>query len=145
MSLIPGTHPVVEAALDVMRDAGLLVGDGRKPAGGGWQKAPNTGTFRGYIVVHVFSARYDGTIGKPFDDLSPTLSITGYGDTAAVARQTADMAGLALMTGTWSIPFRDVFQVRPLDDSAADVDDDVQPPLFQDVRRFQIGTTAITP
>lgn len=134
---------VIDAVIVLLRAEGLVVGDGEKPVGAGWQTVPDVGVFKAYVTVWPFSVRFDGTLGVPFDDGDPVVSVNCFGDTASVARQVADLAWTALVDGVLVVDGRDVIQVTPLDDMATDRDDSVQPPIWQDVRRYRISTTTV--
>lgn len=138
------TNPVILAVIENLRAAGLAVGDGEAPLGVGWQDAPANSLFVAYCVVHGFSKRFDGSIDDPFDDGSPTISISSYGLDREQATQTADTAHTSLTTNPVTIPGRHVMIVEPLDDSATDRLDDVRPAMWQDVQRIRVHTTALT-
>lgn len=134
-------NPVVEAVIKVLADGGLVVGDGEKPDGAGWQGPAATSNFVPYVVVHPFAKAFDGTIEDPFVDGAPTLSLNAFGATSEQARRVSDKAFTLLTTITPTITGRHVMIVEPLDDGATDRFDDVQPPIWQDVQRVRIHTT----
>jgi hypothetical protein len=139
-------NPVLLAVIASIEAIPAEVGDGEKPDGAGWQGAPNNSTFVGYSVVHPFRNSFDGSIDDPFDDGSPTISVASYGANRAQATMLADRIHTRLVTVPLAITGRHVMIVVPLEDSAVDRvgegSSPTQPPMWQDVRRYRIDTTA---
>ncbi|HRE03087.1 MAG TPA: hypothetical protein PLV68_17440 [Ilumatobacteraceae bacterium] len=140
------TDPVVTAVIATLTTVGLKVGDGIAPAGVGWgagaSGAAGVDVFQAYAVVHLFRVEHDGSLVDPFDDGAPVISVSAYADTASHARRVGDIAHSALVDGVVTVTGRSVMLVAPLDDASTDRLDDVQPPIWQDVRRYRISTTA---
>jgi hypothetical protein len=140
-ALDPHTTAIV-AALDAV--AGLVVGDGRKPTGGGWQAGQEgVGEFVGYLVVYQLPAVFDGSTAEPTRDLDGTWQITSVGCTRQQASDVADTARTWLCDQgrTISIAGRTVIHVVHTGDAGVRRDDSTQPPLFYGVDRYLIRTT----
>jgi hypothetical protein len=120
-------RPVTDSIVTLLAGAGLLVGEGDKPAGAGWQGTPGQSTFRAYVVVHpIGAASIDGTLDTPSADVFPLHQLSAFGATQDSSQQVADTARAVMLGAGWQLEFLGGV-VRT---------DDVQPPLFMSLDRY---------
>lgn len=128
---------VTTALIDLLEDAGLLVGDGTAPATGGWTK--NKGDFQGYVVLHALPGGVtDGSIDSPDEHAEPVYQVSGHGATRAQAELVADTARAALLTDPLVVSGRTVAQVSIDMLGGCRRLDDLQPPQWQSVERYRV-------
>jgi hypothetical protein len=133
---------LLTAAIINLLDSTLLVGDGDKPAGGGWQGAPGASAFEPYTVVYAVTGGYfEGTIGQPFADARPDYIISSFGATQQQAQFGNDAVRTALLGGTLSVSGATVQLASPDVDGGAVRDDDVSPPIFYSPSRWRFFVT----
>jgi hypothetical protein len=125
-------RPVTDSIVTLLAGAGLLVGEGDKPAGAGWQGTPGQSTFRAYVVVHpIGAASIDGTLDTPSDDVFALHQLSAFGATQDSCQQVADRARAVMLGAGWQLEFLGGV-VRT---------DDVQPPLFMSPDRYSAFRT----
>lgn len=131
----------IETALD---GAGLLVGVGSKPTGGGWAGAPGDSVFAAYTVIYPTpGGSATGTISTPFDDVMPDYVISSFGATVEQAQWGDDLVRSTLTAANAvSVSGRSVMLISPDVDGGTIRDDDVQPPIFHCPTRWRFMTTA---
>ena len=134
---------VTEAVITVLTAAGLSVGDGERPSGGGWQGTAGQSDFHGYVVVHPVGAfDIDGTIDQGSDDVWPLVQVTSYGAVRAQCEEIADDAREAMLTMPFTVSGRSLGRWRiDLVGVVARVDTE-QPPIYMAPDRY---TTYSTP
>lgn len=93
----PVTTAVVAAMVAGM--APVLVGDGKVPAGGGWQGTPAASTtFKPYVVVYGGSTPgLDGTLADPHEDGIHAVQATYVARTRATAEALRDQGRAILL------------------------------------------------
>jgi hypothetical protein len=133
---------LTQAIIDLLESAYLLVGDGDKPSGGGWQGTPGQSTFEPYIVVYAVTGGYfDGTIGEPFVDARPDYIISSFGATQQQAQWGNDVVFETLTTSKPSVSGQVVELIVPDVEGGAVRDDDVSPPIFHSPSRWRFFLT----
>lgn len=144
---VPTERPVALAAVTVLNTAlgASRAGYGDRPNGAGWQaESPNVNTaFTGYAVVWPGMTLLEGgTMAAPNADAVQTVQVTYVGKTAEQADALRDRGRTALLTtGAIVIPNRTVGLVELSDSMVVRRDDDVTPPLYMSVDRYDIHTT----
>lgn len=128
---------VTEAIIAALTAAGLIVGDGKKPAGGGWAGVAGQSNFNGYVVVHPVGATdIDGTIDDPSDDVWPIHQITAYGANRAQCEEVADDARAAMLAASLIAVGRNIGRYQIDMVGIVTRTDDVQPPIFMSPDRY---------
>lgn len=134
---------LTEAIKTLLTTAGLLVGIGDKPVGGGWQGTPGASTFKPYTIIWpTVGGVYDGTIGEPFSDARPDYTITSYGATSDQAQWGDDKVFATLTTTKPTVSGRVVQLAIPDVQAGAQPDYDVTPPVFFAPARWRIYDTS---
>lgn len=134
------------AVLTRLQSTGLLCGDGRKPAGAGWQGAAGMSAFVSYLVLYPLGLTRNGP-DAPLADMGtdPQLlyQVTSVGSDRRSAEAAADLAAAALLSGV-DLGVSGASTIRVWQETSAGVtrDEDVNPPLFYAVDRYRIDTTA---
>lgn len=142
MTTVYRSRAVTDAIITMLTVAGLVVGDGEKPDGGGWQGVDAQSNFIPYVVVHPIGAyEIDGPIGDTAADVWPLHQLTSYGATRSQCELAADRAREAMLTGALAVTGRRVLMVQPDLLGIVSRDDDVQPPIFSAPDRYEICTT----
>lgn len=133
---------VSDAVIAALLADGLLVGDGEKPDGGGWQGTPGQSTFNKYVTVHpLLGGIVDGTIGDVHADAELVYQFTAVGSTRAMCEAVADHARLSILTSPLTIPDRTVMLVAIDLTGGARRDDTVQPAVWMSAERYRLFTT----
>lgn len=133
---------LTQAIIDLLEGVGLLVGDGDKPASGGWQGAAGASTFEPYTVVYAVTGGYfEGTIGEPFVDARPDYILSSFGATQQQAQHGNDTVYATLTTSKPTVVGQVVELVIPDVDGGTVRDDDVQPPIFHSPSRWRFFLT----
>jgi hypothetical protein len=135
---------VTEAIIAVLSApyAGLTVGDGEKPAAGGWAGAAGESSFRGYVVVHPIGVyEIGGTLADPSADVWPLHQITAYGAKRAQCEEIADDAREVMLNAALIVAGRRVSLVQPDGIGLVTRLDEVQPPIFMAPDRYMVCTT----
>ena len=136
---------LLTAAIDTtLTAAGLLVGVGTKPVGGGWADAPGGSTYAPYTVIYPTpGGTATGTLTVLYDDVQPDYIISSFGATVAQAQWGDDEVRAALVAaGAVTVSGRSVLLVDPTVDGGVIRDDDVTPPVFHAPTRWRVMTTA---
>jgi hypothetical protein len=121
---------------------GLDVGAGEKPAGAGWQGAPEVSNFVPYVVVHPTPGGvFDGTIGVPFDDGQPDYVISAFGATQQQCQVVADVVWQLLTSRPLEVSGRVVQLAMPDVEGGVVKDTDLSPPVWYSPTRWRIYTT----
>lgn len=132
---------VTDGVVAALEDAGLTVGDGEKPAGGGWVGTAGQSGFVPYVVVYPLAGgTVDGPIDGPAEDAYPLYQITAVGATRAQCEWAADTARDALLAG-FLLAGRRVAHVQVDMLGGTRRDDQNQPPLWYSPDRYSITTT----
>lgn len=131
--------------LSRLRSTGLLVGDARRPDGGGWQGAAGSSTFATYLVLYPLSVIRSGPDAPLSDrnaDPQLTYQVTSVGVDRRSAETAADLAAARLLNGVaLDIPGRATVQLFHESSLGVTRDEDVNPPLFYAVDRFRLDTS----
>lgn len=128
-----------DAVIAALEAAGLLVGDGEKPDGGGWQGTPGQSVFKGYVVVYrIRGGSRSGNLDDPHEDAEFIFQVTCVGSSPTLAESLADEAETLLKGVT--VAGRSIYP-SPDMNPGTERDDDVQPPLFYCTPRYRLKTT----
>lgn len=131
------------AIVSDLTTAGALVGQGDKPAGGGWQGTPGASVFVAYVVVHPTPGGvFDGSLDEPFDDAQPDYIISSFAATQVACQELADVVFARMLSAVLPLTERRVQLVIPDVEGGVVRDDDVQPPVFYSPTRWRIFTTS---
>ena len=124
----------------------LRVGTGTKPAGGGWAGTPGASVFNPYTVVYPTpGGSSDGSLGIPFDDVSPDFIISSFGASVEQAQWGDDLVRATLVSpAVIAVTGRTVMLAIPDMDAGVMRDDDVSPPLYHAPSRWRLMTTSST-
>lgn len=123
--------------------AAFTVGDGEKPATGGWQGAPAASVFVPYVVVHPMpGGTADGTMSAPNTDVAADYQFTCVGATRAQAEEIADDVRAVLLPAALTMAGTRAVIHRRLDFLGGAIrDDTVQPAVWFVPDRYRIFTT----
>lgn len=144
---IPTERPLALAVVSTLTTAlgSGRAGYGDRPAGAGWQTdTPNiNSTFTGYAVVWPgLSLLEGGTLADPNADAVQTIQVSYIGKTAEQADALRDRGRTAVLArGAITVTGRTVGLVELSDSQIVRRDDDVTPPLYLSVDRYDIHTT----
>lgn len=144
MTTVPALRPATEVVLDRLADTGLIVGDGRKPDGAGWQGAPGTSAFVPYVVLYPIGVNRQGP-DSPLSDrgTDPVLryQVTAVGKDRRSAEGGADLVATALLTTPLTLTGLTQIDLVHETSLPATRDEAEQPPLFYCVDRFRLDLT----
>lgn len=132
---------VTDAVIVVLTDAGLRVGDGKKPAGSGYVAAPGQSAFNPYVVVQPVDGTSDGPLDDCYADVGQAYIIRSFGGTRVQADGAAEDVRAAMLSASWSIPDRKVMSVDPEVEAGSAPEDQVQPSVWAAPSRWRIWTT----
>ncbi|WP_326646683.1 hypothetical protein OG884_18825 [Streptosporangium sp. NBC_01755] len=118
--------------------AGVLVGRGKVPAGGGWASNPGTSTFTGYAVLYPFGGTDEATsLAQTHASLDFPFQLTCVGATQDQAAGVMDAARAALIGVTPAVVGRTAYPVYPVPLSRPITRDDaVAPPVHYGTLQF---------
>ncbi|CAN5808163.1 hypothetical protein BH24ACT15_BH24ACT15_37520 [soil metagenome] len=140
MSLIHLDRPITDQLLTHLRSTGLLVGDGRKPAGSGWQGTAGQSVFKGYAVLDNLGGPVDGSLGQPDDTSIVTYQVTSWGRDPAQADIITGLMRTLMSTVNLAVDGRSVGDpIRVLNGESL-VYDVVQPPIYAKYDRYRLWT-----
>lgn len=123
------SRPHTDAVEERLTTAGVLVGRGKKPDGGGWQGEPGTSEFRRYVVLFPSAGTTDGDLGDPHEYLDYRVQATCV---AALQEGAEDLAGTVLTTLVGvrlTVTGRALYPFQVDSSSPATRDDQVAPPV----------------
>jgi hypothetical protein len=134
---------LTDAIIASLTTAGLTVGDGIKPAAGGWQGTPGSANFNPYVIVYATPGGfYDGSIAAPFADARVDYTISGFGASQDQAQWCADKVFARLIDpANVTVSGRGVQLLSPDVDGGCIRDDDVTPPIWHSPTRWRVSTT----
>lgn len=140
----PARSPHTTALLRALDSrTGILVGDGRKPDGGGWQGDPGTSEFVRYLVLHPLpGGEFDGPLGDPNADSSLPWQVTAVGASRAQCEDAADAARAALLGEPITVPDRGGSRVRVDTPGGARPEDPQRPTVWISTERYRFDTTS---
>lgn len=142
MSSVHGGRLVTDAIIANLTAASLRVGDGVKPASGGWAGTPGQSAYNGYVVVHPLPGGItDGSLDAPDADGYPIYQMSTYGATRAQCEAIADSVRDVMLSEPLVLSSRKVMQVRIDMLGGSRRDDAIQPPEWHGVDRYRIITT----
>lgn len=122
-------EPHTTAVAEALAAAGLLVGRGAPPSGGGWQGEPIKGDHKPYVVLYPSTGTTDGVLGDPHEDLDYTVQITCVAAKQDLAERVADRVKAALVGVRLTVPGRGMYPFQLLVDRPVTRDDQVSPPV----------------
>jgi hypothetical protein len=98
----------VQAVVDHLQAAGVIVGRGDKPAGGGWADVPGQSAFQTYAIVWRIGSLdvRSTTLTDQFDDEQPLMFVRTFGGTAAEADTLLDTVRTRMLTVPLTVPGR---------------------------------------
>jgi hypothetical protein len=148
VSVVPAVTPHTNAMLSRLRSSGLLVGDGRRPAGSGWQGAPGQSVFVPWLVLQSLNHNRQGPDASIADrSTQPVLryQVTAVGEDREAAETASDIAAKRLLN---RVPldiegWRTVLLVHELS-MPAEPDEAVNPPVFYVVDRYRLDTQKVS-
>lgn len=124
--------------------AGFVVGDGQKPAGGGWQGAPGTSEFVGYVFWRPGVGLADGTLAVADSHVERMFSVTCVGRTRSGA-STLSKNVITAVSGQ-RIETESRVTTAPITVERwgpVDLDPTVQPSVFMAVHLFRVDTVPV--
>lgn len=131
-------QPLTAAIIDLLEGAGLLVGDGIAPSGGGWQGAEGASTFVPYSIVYAVTGGYfEGTMCEPYANARPDYIVTSIGATQQQCQFQNDEVHGVLTTQKPVVAGQIVDLLSPDVEGGATRDDDVQPPVWFSPSRWR--------
>lgn len=144
--LIPAKADHTEALRTFLADAtSLPVGDGKAPAGAGWQGAPGQSSFVAYLVVHSTpGGALAGSLGRPSTEAQWLWQIDSVGATQHATEKALDRVRdhlLAVPLPDLAIPGRKVTYVDEEISSGSAREDPDQPATFRSFAQYRIWTT----
>lgn len=128
-------YEFIDWVIDVLRDAGLTVGDARAP-----ETVP---TGSGFVVVYsIAGGLTDGPTDAPLENANPNFQVTSSGTSAQQVRWLDRKVRQSLVAAVPAyIGDRRAIEVSfPFASPQGFRDDDVQPPRFSIMDRFSILT-----
>lgn len=125
----------VAAIIDTLEDAGLTVGDHKRPHS--IPEDPSDASWAPYVIVYLQpGGTVNGPASAPEEDFDARFSIVSVGRVAGEAIDTGDTAYTAITAG-FTVAGRSIQRVRPTDPNGyVTRDDGVTPPLFSHSRRY---------
>ena len=97
-TVVPRAPQTQGLVLYLATSAGVPVGYGAKPDGGGWQGPPGQSAFVGYGVVHALpGGRFDGSTEDPHAESMLLWQVNSYGATQLHAEEVGDAQRTALL------------------------------------------------
>ncbi|MFF3443646.1 hypothetical protein [Streptosporangium sp. NPDC002721] len=135
---VAAARPHTDAVVALLIAAGVLVGRGKAPTGGGWASNPGTSTFTGYTVLYPFTGRDEPTsLGQVHHSLDFTFQLTCVGATQQQAEGVVDAVRVALVGVTPTVAGRTAYPVYQLPlGQPVTRDDAVAPPVHYAVVQF---------
>lgn len=109
--------------------AGLLVGRGQKPAGGGWQGEPGASDFTAYVVLYPDPGLFDGVLGNPWESLDYKVQASCVAATQTGAERVSDLVKATLVGRKITVPGRGMYPFQLDGGQPASRDDQVEPPI----------------
>jgi hypothetical protein len=135
-------RPISKAMVTALEAAGLTVGYGEKPVGGGWVGVAGGSKFVPYVDVHPAGAvEIDGTFDEPSDDVWPLYQLTSHGATTEQCEEVAGRARAALLSSSIVVSGRSIGRWQVERQGEIIRADDVQPPIFMAPDRYAVFTT----
>lgn len=130
MTLLPAapSRPHTDALEAALAGAGVLVGRGGRPDGGGWQAEPGDSPFRGYAVLYPGAGIPDGDLVDPREYLDYRCQVTCVAGTSEGAEAVADKVK-TLVGQRLTVAGRSAYPVDLTLDRPAARDDSVAPPV----------------
>lgn len=142
---VPRIELHTDAVLSRLRTTGLLVGDARKPDGGGWQGSPGQSEFVTYLVLYSLDHRRMGPDAPLSDRLSdPVLryQVNAVGKDRRSAERAFDLAAGALLNREpLDIAGRETVLLIHETSTGVIPDESLNPPVFVSVDRYRLDTT----
>lgn len=140
----PHTVAVISAirAEATARSSPLLVGQGERPAGSGWQGEPGRTKYIPYAIVYPFPGRPDGDLADPSRYLDYSVQVTCVGSTSEASEAAMDLAKAALVDRPLSVPDRFSYRGQLITDQPSTRDDDVAPPVHYSIIQVTWRTQA---
>lgn len=128
MTVAPA-RPHTDAVAGAITGAGLLVGRGAKPAGGGWQGEPGASDHVDYAVLYPTPGMTDGDLCDPHSYLDYQVQVTCVAASQEGAEAAADRAKAALVGVRLAVSGRSLYPFQLVSSSLAVRDDQVAPPV----------------
>lgn len=133
---------LTDGLITLLSNAGILIGSGDKPAGGGWQGSPGGSAFVPYTVIYpVTGGWFDGTLGDPYGDARPDYIISSFGATPQQAQFNDDLVYATLTTSKPTVSGQTVELATPEVHGGTVRDDDVTPPVYNAPTRWRFYLT----
>lgn len=140
---IPTVAPHTTAIVTRLETTGLLVGDGRKPEGGGWQGAAGNSQFVTYGVLYTIGVLRDGpdaSLSDRHTDPQLRYQVTSVGVDRLATETASDLFAQALLGSALVVPGRSTVLLIHETSVPAERDESVNPPVFSAVDRFRLDT-----
>lgn len=129
-------RPHTDAVVERLQVAGLLVGRGQKPDGGGWQGEPGDSEFIRYVVVFPSPGLTAGDLCNPHEYLDYQVQTTVVAASQEGVEAAADAVKTALVGVRLTVTGRSLYPVQIVSSSPATRDDQVSPPEHYGVALF---------
>lgn len=133
--------PVTAGILERLHATDVVIGDGRKPDGAGWQGAAGTSRFVTYVVLYPLGPNRTGP-DSPISDvkLAPVLryQTTAVGRDRHSAEVASDIAAAEILKGAFDVPGVQTVMVRSEGSLGTSVDESESPALFITVERYRV-------
>lgn len=147
MSVAPA-RPHTQAALAAVRaeatarSSPLLVGQGDRPPGSGWQGEPGRTKFVPYVIVYPFPGRPDGDLADPVRYLDYSVQATCVGATSEASEAAVDLVKAAWVDRPLEVPGRSSYRGQLVTDQPSTRDDDISPPVHYSIIQVTWRTQA---
>ena len=133
----------IETAFKALLGA-FLVGDGAKPAGGGWQGAAGTSTFRNYVILKPGPGVTDGPLADPDSQIDRDFFVSCVASTSDGCAILASNVINAVRGARIATATRVTTGPITVDRwGSIDRDDTVQPSVFIATHVFRVDTVPV--
>lgn len=133
-------RPLTLGIIAAINGTGILVGDGNKPSGAGWQGSAGNSTFKPYVVVSSLGGGNSGDLDNPNGDAEPQYQTALFAATVAQAEGVIDRVRAAIIDADYTLPGRKNIGVILDYGGLMSRDDDVQPPIWSLIDRWRFFT-----
>lgn len=137
---VAAAQPHTDAVVTLLETAGVLVGRGEKPGGGGWQGEPGQSQFVAYAVLYPSPGHTDGDLCDPNEYLDYSVQVTTVAATCDGANTLMDIVKTTLVGVRPAVAGRSSYLVYIDVDRPSVRDDAVAPPQHYAVVIFRFRT-----
>jgi hypothetical protein len=121
----------------------VIVGRGKRPAGGGFTTEPGSGTFIPYVVIYPFPGSPDGSVAEPVEYLDYRAQATCVAASQEGAEAVADLVKSAWVNAALPVSGRFCYPGQMNVDNPVTRDDAEAPPIHFAVLQVTWRTQAV--